>query len=233
MVSPDTRRAWRLSTVAPNRAPTVMRRVRSLKSEYTSRLPSCRQMRASMSCVAAAIACSATVLPCQHTPHAWTDAECPSHGATAEVATCAYEATAAVRKAGLDSCRWRRHTGPSLTSSPLPASWLPGKKAVPSCTTFQLSAAGTTTDPMQWDVTSVAMHVATGYSQGCKQQRTFTKTEALSIITSFATTGSLTSTTYSPPSTSPTTPPYVALVCSRNASGSDSMLGAQSPAGPG
>ena len=59
MVSPDTRRAWRLSTVAPNRAPTVMRRVRSLKSEYTSRLPSCRQMRASMSCVAAAIACSA------------------------------------------------------------------------------------------------------------------------------------------------------------------------------
>ncbi len=39
--------------------------------------------------------------------------------------------TAALRKAGLLSLRWRRHTGPSLTSSPLPASALPGKKAVP------------------------------------------------------------------------------------------------------
>jgi hypothetical protein len=104
VLSPDTRRAWRLSTVAPNRAPTVMRRVRSLKSEYTSRLPSCRQMRASMSCVAAAIACS-TAPPCpyQHALHAWSGAACPSHSATAEVATCAYEATAAVRKAGLES----------------------------------------------------------------------------------------------------------------------------------
>ena len=145
MLSPDTRRAWRLSTVAPNRAPTVMRRVRSLKSEYTSRLPSCRQMRASMFCVAAAIACSATPSwPCQHTLHAWTGAGCPSHKCYCEVVTCAYEATAAVRKAGLDSCRWRRHTGPSLTSSPLPASWLPGKKAVPSCKIFRLSVAGPT-----------------------------------------------------------------------------------------
>ena len=40
---------------------------------------------------------------------------------------------AALLKAGLLSWRCRFHRAPSLTSRPLPASLLPGKKAVPSC----------------------------------------------------------------------------------------------------
>ncbi len=47
--------------------------------------------------------------------------------------TLAYVLMAELRKAGLDSWRWRCQVAPSLTKSPLPARLLPGKKAVPSC----------------------------------------------------------------------------------------------------